>query len=131
MHPMSEAGGEFHDRQVVRAANPPGSETLTFLKRVAYQVAGRAAHRSGSVPAGDAHWWHVSLFERAIVTDMSEQGFRIRTRDKQTALQLARQAAHLLRRFVREAPALVVRYRQELPRLSSRENWERLYGLHD
>jgi galactofuranosylgalactofuranosylrhamnosyl-N-acetylglucosaminyl-diphospho-decaprenol beta-1,5/1,6-galactofuranosyltransferase len=131
MHPMSEAGGEFHDRPVIRAANPPGSETLTFLKRVAYQVTGRAPHPTGAVPAGDAHWWHVSLFERAIVTDMSEQGFRIRSRDKQTALQLARQAAHLLRRFVREAPALVGRYREAVPRLSSRENWERLYGLND
>jgi galactofuranosylgalactofuranosylrhamnosyl-N-acetylglucosaminyl-diphospho-decaprenol beta-1,5/1,6-galactofuranosyltransferase len=131
MHPMSEAGGEFHDRAVVRAANEPGSETLTFLKRVAYQVAGRAAHRTGAVPAGDAHWWHVSLFERAIVTDMSEQGFRIRTRDKQTALQLARRAAVLLRRFVREAPAVADRYRAELGRLCSRDNWERLYGLKD
>jgi galactofuranosylgalactofuranosylrhamnosyl-N-acetylglucosaminyl-diphospho-decaprenol beta-1,5/1,6-galactofuranosyltransferase len=131
MHPMSEAGGEFHDRAVVRAANEPGSETLTFLKRVAYQVAGRAPHRSGAVPAGDAHWWHVSLFERAIVTDMSEQGFRIRIRDKQTALQLARRSALLFRRFVREAPAVADRYRAEQGRLSSRDNWERLYGLKD
>jgi galactofuranosylgalactofuranosylrhamnosyl-N-acetylglucosaminyl-diphospho-decaprenol beta-1,5/1,6-galactofuranosyltransferase len=131
MHPMSEAGGEFHDRQVVRAANPPGSEKLTFLKRVAYHVAGRSAHRSGAVPAGDAHWWHVSLFERAIVTDMSEQGFRVRTRDKQVALQLARRGAHLLRRLVREGPEVAARYRAELGRLSSRDNWERLYGLKD
>jgi galactofuranosylgalactofuranosylrhamnosyl-N-acetylglucosaminyl-diphospho-decaprenol beta-1,5/1,6-galactofuranosyltransferase len=129
MHPMSEAGGEFHDRAVIRAANEPGSETLTFLKRAVYHLAGRSAYRSGAVPAGDAHWWHVSLFERAIVTDMSEQGFRVRTRDKQLAIQLARRAALLLRRLVREGPALVGRYRQELPRLSSRENWERLYGL--
>jgi galactofuranosylgalactofuranosylrhamnosyl-N-acetylglucosaminyl-diphospho-decaprenol beta-1,5/1,6-galactofuranosyltransferase len=131
MHPMSEAGGEFHERQVVRAANPPGSETLTFLKRVAYQVAGRAAHRSGSVPAGDAHWWHVSLFERAIVTDMSEQGFRVRTRDRERALDLARRGAHLLRRFVRDAPAVAARYRTEQARLASRENWSRLYGLEN
>jgi galactofuranosylgalactofuranosylrhamnosyl-N-acetylglucosaminyl-diphospho-decaprenol beta-1,5/1,6-galactofuranosyltransferase len=116
---------------LVRAANEPGSETLTFLKRVAYQMTGRAAYRSGSVPAGDAHWWHVSLFEQAIVTDMSEQGFRVRTRDKQLAVQLARRAAHLLRRFVREGPALPARYRAELPRLSSRENWMRLYGLEE
>ncbi|MHA6619272.1 glycosyltransferase [Pseudonocardia sp. DLS-67] len=131
MHPMSEAGGEFHDRPVIRASNEPGSESLTFLKRVAYQVAGRSAYRTGSVPAGDAHWWHVSLFERAIVTDMSEQGFRVRTRDKQEALELARRGAHLLRRFVREAPAVTGRYRTELGRLSSRENWMRLYGLGD
>ncbi|GAA0936815.1 glycosyltransferase [Pseudonocardia zijingensis] len=131
MHPMSEAGGEFHDRPVVRAANEPGSETLTFLKRVAYHAADRAAYRTGAVPAGDAHWWHVSLFERAIVTDMSEQGYRVRTRDRQEAIQLARRAAHLLRRFVREAPAVAGRFRAEAGRLSSRENWARLYGLDD
>ncbi|GAA5127008.1 glycosyltransferase [Pseudonocardia adelaidensis] len=131
MHPMSEAGGEFHDRPVIRAANEPGSETLTFLKRVAYQIGGRSAYRTGSVPAGDAHWWHVSLFERAIVTDMSEQGFRVRNRDKQVAFQLARRSALLLRRFVREAPAVAARYRTELPRHSSRENWERLYGVEN
>ncbi len=131
MHPMSEAGGEFHDRQVVRAANPPGSETLTWLKRAAYHLAGRSVHRTGAVPAGDAHWWHVSTFERAIVTDMSEQGFRVRIRDREQAIQLARRAAHLLRRLVREGPAMVGRYRAELGRLSSRENWTRLYGLDD
>jgi galactofuranosylgalactofuranosylrhamnosyl-N-acetylglucosaminyl-diphospho-decaprenol beta-1,5/1,6-galactofuranosyltransferase len=131
MHPMSEAGGEFHDRPVIRAANEPGSETLTFLKRAAYHLTGRSAYRTGSVPAGDAHWWHVSLFERAIVTDMSEQGFRVRIRDRQTALQLGKRAALLLRRFVREAPAVAGRYRAELPRLSSRENWTRLYGLDE
>jgi galactofuranosylgalactofuranosylrhamnosyl-N-acetylglucosaminyl-diphospho-decaprenol beta-1,5/1,6-galactofuranosyltransferase len=131
MHPMSEAGGEFHDRPVVRAANAPGSETLTFLKRVAYQLTGRSAFHTGAVPAGDAHWWHVSLFERAIVTDMSEQGFRVRTRDKQAALELGRRAALLLRRFVREAPAVAGRYRTDLGTLSSRENWNRLYGLDD
>jgi galactofuranosylgalactofuranosylrhamnosyl-N-acetylglucosaminyl-diphospho-decaprenol beta-1,5/1,6-galactofuranosyltransferase len=128
---MSDAGGEFHDRPVVRAANAPGSETLTFLKRAAYHLTGRSAFPTGAVPAGDAHWWHVSLFERAIVTDMSEQGFRVRTRDKQTALELARRAALLLRRFVREAPAVAGRYRTELGTLSSRENWMRLYGLDD
>jgi galactofuranosylgalactofuranosylrhamnosyl-N-acetylglucosaminyl-diphospho-decaprenol beta-1,5/1,6-galactofuranosyltransferase len=129
MHPMTESGGEFHERAVIRAANEPGSETLTFLKRAAYHLTGRASYHSGSVPAGDAHWWHVSLFERAIVTDMSEQGFRVRARDKQTALELARRAALLLRRFVREAPAVAGQYRTDLGKLSSRENWERLYRM--
>jgi galactofuranosylgalactofuranosylrhamnosyl-N-acetylglucosaminyl-diphospho-decaprenol beta-1,5/1,6-galactofuranosyltransferase len=131
MHPMSEAREDFRERQVVRAANPPGSETLTWLKRVAYHLTGRAVHRTGAVPAGDAHWWHVSTFERAIVTDMSEQGFRVRTRDRQRALELARRGALLLRRLVRDGPSAAARYRAEVARLSSRDNWERLYGLKD
>jgi galactofuranosylgalactofuranosylrhamnosyl-N-acetylglucosaminyl-diphospho-decaprenol beta-1,5/1,6-galactofuranosyltransferase len=131
MHPMSEATEDFRERQVVRAANEPGSETLTWLKRAVYHLAGRSVHRTGSVPAGDAHWWHVSTFERAIVTDMSEQGFRVRTRDKQLAVQLARRSVHVLRRLVREGPTVAGRYRTEAGRLSSRENWQRLYGLGD
>jgi galactofuranosylgalactofuranosylrhamnosyl-N-acetylglucosaminyl-diphospho-decaprenol beta-1,5/1,6-galactofuranosyltransferase len=131
MHPMSEAREDFRERQVVRAANPPGSETLTWLKRVAYHLTGRAVHRTGAVPAGDAHWWHVSTFERAIVTDMSEQGFRVRTRDRQRALELARRGALLLRRLVRDGPSAAARYRAEVARHSSRDNWERLYGLKD
>jgi galactofuranosylgalactofuranosylrhamnosyl-N-acetylglucosaminyl-diphospho-decaprenol beta-1,5/1,6-galactofuranosyltransferase len=131
MHPMSEARDDFREQQVVRAANPPGSEGLTWLKRAAHHLTGHSVHRTGFVPAGDAHWWHVSNFERAVVTDMSEQGFRVRTRDKQLAVQLTRRAAHLLRRFVREAPAVAAQYRAELGRLSSRENWARLYGLDD
>ena len=46
-------------------------------------------HRTGFVPAGDAHWWHVSTFERAVVTDMSEHGFRLRARDREMAMELA------------------------------------------
>ena len=74
MHPMSELRDDFRELQVVRAANAPGNERLTWAKRVAYLLADRAAHRTGFVPAGDAHWWHVSTFARAVVTDMSEQG---------------------------------------------------------
>ena len=68
--------------QVVRAPNEPGHEVLTWLKRAAYLVADRAPRPTGMVAAGDAHWWHVSTFRRAIVTDMSEQGLRVRTRDR-------------------------------------------------
>ena len=130
MHPMSELQeGDFREQKVVRAANPPGSEGLTWLKRAAFHLTGRVVHRTGFVPAGDAHWWHVSLFERAVVTDMSEQGFRVRTRDGQRALQLARRGAHTLRRLVQEGPTVAQRYRDALPHLSSRANWARLYGL--
>ena len=76
--------------QVVRAPNEPGHEVLTWLKRAAYQLTDRAVHPTGMVVAGDAHWWHVSTFRRAVVTDMSEQGLRVRTRDRAAALALAK-----------------------------------------
>jgi galactofuranosylgalactofuranosylrhamnosyl-N-acetylglucosaminyl-diphospho-decaprenol beta-1,5/1,6-galactofuranosyltransferase len=129
MRPISSADLDIHEQHVVRAANPPGSEELTWLKRAVYQVLGRSDFGVGLVPAGDAHWWHVSLFDRAVVTDMSEQGVRVRARDKKLALDLARRGARLLRRLGREGPAVAARYRAELGRLSSRENWARLYGL--
>ena len=56
------------------------------------------------VVAGDAHWWHVSLFRRAVVTDMSEQGFRVRTRDRARALALARRGARSVARLAAEGP---------------------------
>jgi galactofuranosylgalactofuranosylrhamnosyl-N-acetylglucosaminyl-diphospho-decaprenol beta-1,5/1,6-galactofuranosyltransferase len=134
MHPMTELAElvpDFRDTTVVRDRGTPSMERLTWLKRLAYLVANRSVHRTGFVPAGDAHWWHVSTFERAIVTDMSEQGFRIRTRDRALALALARDGARVFRRFLREGPQVACRYRAEMARLTSRENWARLYGVED
>lgn len=131
MRPVSEVRDDFRELQVVRAANPPGHEGLTWLKRAAYLLTDRSVHRSGFVPAGDAHWWHVSTFERAVVTDMSEQGIRVRTRDKEVALQLTKRAARLFPRFVKEGPEVARRFRSEMSTLTSRANWARLYGLDD
>jgi galactofuranosylgalactofuranosylrhamnosyl-N-acetylglucosaminyl-diphospho-decaprenol beta-1,5/1,6-galactofuranosyltransferase len=131
MHPVSDIVDDFRELQVVRAANPPGHERLTWLKRAAYLLTNRSVHRSGFVPAGDAHWWHVSTFEHAVVTDMSEQGIRVRTRDKAVALQLAKRAARTFRRFLAEGPTAARLYRNEMGRLTSRANWARLYGLDD
>jgi galactofuranosylgalactofuranosylrhamnosyl-N-acetylglucosaminyl-diphospho-decaprenol beta-1,5/1,6-galactofuranosyltransferase len=115
----------------VRAANPPGRMLLTWAKRAAYLAAGRSVHPSGHVPAGDAHWWHVSLFERAYVTDMSEQGYRVRTRDRALAWRLARRGTSVLRRLTTEGPAVAQRWRAAAPDLTSRANWTRLYGLDE
>ena len=83
--------------------------------------------RVGFVPAGDAHWWHVSTFSRAVVTDMGEAGFRLRQRDRAKALELARRGARVLARLRSEGPAVAARFRAEHGRLTSRENWARLY----
>ena len=116
---------------MVRPPNEPGHEVLTWFKRAAYLLADRASHPTGMVAAGDAHWWHVSTFRRAVVTDMSEQGLRIRTRDRARALGLARRGAQSLRRLVTEGPSVAARYRAEMGALTSRENWARLYGVDD
>ena len=66
MRPVAAIDGDFREMQVVRALNEPGHEVLTWLKRAAYHLTNRADHHTGMVVAGDAHWWHVSLFERAV-----------------------------------------------------------------
>jgi galactofuranosylgalactofuranosylrhamnosyl-N-acetylglucosaminyl-diphospho-decaprenol beta-1,5/1,6-galactofuranosyltransferase len=131
MHPMSELQGDFRELQVIRDAGTPGMERLTWIKRAVYLALNRAPHRTGFVPAGDAHWWHVSTFERAVVTDMSEQGFRVRTRDRKLALELTKRGVHTFKRFVKEGPAAARRYKAAMPTLTSRANWARLYGLDD
>jgi len=108
------------------AANPPGNERLTWLKRAVWLAADRPG-RVGFVPAGDAHWWHVSTFSRAVVTDMGEAGFRLRQRDRAKAKELARRGARALARLRSEGPAVAARFRAEHGRLTSRENWARLY----
>ena len=121
--------GDFREMQVVRAPNEPGHEVLTWLKRAAYHLTDRAVHPTGMVVAGDAHWWHVSTFRRAVVTDMSEQGMRVRTRDRARAMALARRGARSLARLATEGPKVAAQYRAEMAVLTSRENWARLYGL--
>ena len=103
---------------------------LTWLKRAAYLLS-----RPGGAPArawcaaGDAHWWHVSTFRRAVVTDMSEQGLRVRTRDRALALALARRGARSLARLATEGPKVAARVPGGDGVLTSRENWARLYGI--
>ncbi len=131
VHPMSEVGEDFRGMQVVRAANEPGRLGLTWAKRAAYQLAGKAVHRSGAVQAGDAHWWHVALFERAVVTDMGETGVRIRQRDRDLAFALARRGLKAMKRLHTEGPAVAARYREAMPELTSRGNWARLFGVEE
>ena len=78
------------------------------------------------VVAGDAHWWHVSTFRRAVVTDMSEQGLRVRDPRPGRALALGRRGARSLARLVTEGPKVAAQYRAEMGALTSRENWARL-----
>jgi galactofuranosylgalactofuranosylrhamnosyl-N-acetylglucosaminyl-diphospho-decaprenol beta-1,5/1,6-galactofuranosyltransferase len=133
MHPMAELReftNDFRDAEVVRDRGTPTRQRMTWAKRVAWQLTDRG-RTTGFVPAGDAHWWHVSLFKRAIVTDMSEQGFRVRERDHAKARELAARGARALRRLHGEGPAVAQRYRDASGQLMSRANWARLYGIED
>ena len=113
---------------MIEAGPAPKFKPGVLLKRLAYQLMDKKVHDAGTVPADSAFWWHISLFETAVVTDASQGGVRIRKRDRDAAIRLGRHAAASLRRFVKLAPELQRQYRAELPALSSRDNWSRLYG---
>ncbi len=104
-------------------------EGLVLAKRAVQQFTGRVDRRSVTVPAHFANWWHVSLFDKAVVTDSSQNAVRVRRRDKDTAVDLAKQAAKVCWRLRKEAPRMKKVWQEALPQLTSRENWARLYGI--
>ena len=100
-----------------------------LIKRAIDQWFGRTRHGLIGVTREDAHWWHVSLFDHVVVTDASQSGVRVRRRDKARARALLLRTIRVLRRLRRERPALQAQYRAAMPELTSRANWERLYGI--
>ncbi|MFD4467827.1 glycosyltransferase [Rhodococcus sp. NPDC058505] len=129
--PAVEVGAEAdpHTQMDVWAFEPDEKrEGLVLAKRAVQQFLGRVDGRPVTIPAHYANWWHVSLFSQATVTDASQGAVRVRRRDKQTALELTRQAAKVCWRLRKEAPRMKDTYTEALPRITSRENWTRLYG---
>jgi galactofuranosylgalactofuranosylrhamnosyl-N-acetylglucosaminyl-diphospho-decaprenol beta-1,5/1,6-galactofuranosyltransferase len=116
--------GELH---LIQAAPPPSSARLTLLKRLVYLGLGKTRHEVGMVSSADAQWWHLSQFATAVVTDSSQEGVRIRHRDRQQMISLVKQGAKLCRRLIKEVPRVKQEYRDAIPDLITRENWQRLY----
>lgn len=130
-HPANDVPGIRSSDLVTRVAGPePDSarEDLVLAKRVAMQWLGRTQHGIANIPAADAHWWHVSLFDHAVVTDASQSGVRVRRRDKDLAKEITARMAALLKQFREQGATVQQRYRDALPELTARENWARLYG---
>ncbi|WP_378735836.1 glycosyltransferase [Nocardia brasiliensis] len=128
-HPASTPPVRSGDIQLRRATGEPSRPMLVLIKRAINQWFGRTQHGIIGVTREDAHWWHVSLFDHVVVTDASQSGVRVRQRDKARARQLLRRTIRVLRRLRRELPALQQQYRAAVPELTSRANWERLYGI--
>jgi galactofuranosylgalactofuranosylrhamnosyl-N-acetylglucosaminyl-diphospho-decaprenol beta-1,5/1,6-galactofuranosyltransferase len=98
-------------------------------KRILWQLL-RRARGTAAIPIADAHWWHVSLFDTAVVTDSSQESVRVRRFDRDTMIELARRSAALLWRLSREGERARDEWRAALPELTSRESWARLYDSH-
>ncbi|HEY0451528.1 glycosyltransferase [Actinophytocola sp.] len=130
MHPASDVPGLKPGAiPLVQAGPKPSRNRLVMLKRLAYLAMGRTVHPVGAVAQKDATWWHVSQFDTVVVTDGSQGGVRLRRRDRETTVKLAKQTARLVRRLIAEVPGLREEYRAAVPQLTSRDNWRRLYKM--
>nr|WP_228822904.1 glycosyltransferase [Nocardia cyriacigeorgica] len=128
-HPAATPPVPSAEIQIRRAGGEPSRLLAVLVKRAITQWTGRTQHGIVGVTREDAHWWHVSLFDHVVVTDASQSGVRVRRRDKATARKLLLRTIRVLRRLRRELPALQQQYRAAMPELTSRANWERLYGI--
>jgi len=116
---------------VIAPAGPFPKKSLEWAvlaKRALSQLRGTLPAHPVAIPASDAHWWHVSLFSHAVVTDSSQEGVRVRKRDKKRALALLVRGRAALKALSEQTPDVQRRYRDAVPKLTSRENWARLYG---
>ncbi|MDQ3151115.1 MAG: glycosyltransferase [Actinomycetota bacterium] len=113
-------------RSSVAAGPTPSRPLLVLGKRLVWQVL-RKPRATAAVRARDAYWWHVSLFETAVVTEPSQEGVRVRRLDRGQLMSLGKRGAGVLARLVREGPKVRRRYLDAVPQLTSRENWERLF----
>lgn len=130
MHPAGEVPGlKSGAVTMVQAGPKPSMTRLVMLKRLIYLAMGRTVHQLGAVNRKDATWWHLSQFETAIVTDGSQEGVRLRKRDREMTIKLAKDTARVVRRLTNELPRLREEYRAAVPDLVSRDNWRRLYDL--
>ncbi|MFF0489279.1 glycosyltransferase [Nocardia sp. NPDC004068] len=128
-HPAATAPIRNADISIRRAEGEPSRPHLVLIKRAIQQWTGKVQPGLVGVTREDAYWWHVSLFDHVVVTDASQSGVRIRKRDKARARALLLRTWRVLRKLRRDLPELSRRYRAAMPELTSRENWERLYGI--
>jgi galactofuranosylgalactofuranosylrhamnosyl-N-acetylglucosaminyl-diphospho-decaprenol beta-1,5/1,6-galactofuranosyltransferase len=111
----------------VRPGPEPSKPELVLMKRLAWHALGKSRGEA-SVAARDNEWWHVSLFDTAVVTDPSQEGVKIRQRDPASLRTLALRGAQVLYRFSRQARRARQDYGAAMPELTGRANWARLFG---
>jgi galactofuranosylgalactofuranosylrhamnosyl-N-acetylglucosaminyl-diphospho-decaprenol beta-1,5/1,6-galactofuranosyltransferase len=118
-----------NDIGIINSAPRPSMQRLVLIKRVLDRVLGRSRFGLGAVPIDEAHWWHIALFDTAVVTDASQEGVRVRTYDKVKMFELAKRGAKTIQRLRKEGAGVQEQYKRAMPELTSRDNWKRLYEL--
>ncbi|SFB01856.1 galactofuranosylgalactofuranosylrhamnosyl-N-acetylglucosaminyl-diphospho-decaprenol beta-1,5/1,6-galactofuranosyltransferase [Amycolatopsis marina] len=129
-YPATDVPGiASNDIGIINTAPRPSLQRVVLLKRILDRALGKHRHSLGAIPSDEAHWWHVSLFETAVVTDASQEGVRVRKYDRQRMFELAKHGVRTMQRLRKEGRAVQEQYRRATPELTSRENWTRLYEL--
>jgi galactofuranosylgalactofuranosylrhamnosyl-N-acetylglucosaminyl-diphospho-decaprenol beta-1,5/1,6-galactofuranosyltransferase len=129
-YPATDVPGiASNDIGIINTAPRPSLQRVVLLKRILDRVLGKHRHSLGAIPSDEAHWWHVSLFETAVVTDASQEGVRVRRYDRQRMFELAKHGIRTLQRLRKEGHAVQEQYKRAMPELTSRDNWTRLYEL--
>jgi galactofuranosylgalactofuranosylrhamnosyl-N-acetylglucosaminyl-diphospho-decaprenol beta-1,5/1,6-galactofuranosyltransferase len=129
-HKATEVPGiASNDIGIINSAPRPGLQRIVLIKRILDRILGRHRFALGSVPTDEAHWWHIGLFETAVVTDASQEGVRVRQYDRARMIDLAKRGAKMINRLRKEGAAVQEQYKRAMPELTSRDNWKRLYEL--
>lgn len=127
-HRITDAPGMRPTDMLIERSGPEPSRTmLVMAKRLAQQALGRTPRHGGLIGAGEADWWHVSLFDRVAVTDAGQGGVRVRQRDPELLRRIGADGSRTLWRLVREGATAAERWRAAAPHLTSSANWRRLF----
>ncbi|AXB48858.1 glycosyltransferase [Amycolatopsis albispora] len=129
-HKATEVPGiASSDIGIINAAPRPSLQRVILLKRIIDRLLGKHRFSLGAVPNDEATWWHISLFDTAVVTDASQEGVRVRKYDRDRMFELGKRGIKVLQRLRKEGAAVQEQYKRAMPELTSRENWTRLYEL--
>ncbi|RVW00104.1 glycosyltransferase [Rhodococcus spongiicola] len=82
-----------------------------------------------NVPTLDARWFLLSQVDGVTVTTADGRGVVYRKRDPRIAARLLSESLRLRRELAERFPDLRREYRAAVPELTSKERWERVFGI--
>ena len=82
-----------------------------------------------NVPTLDARWFLLSQVDGVTVTTADGRGVVYRKRDPRVAKELLTEALRLRRELARRFPELKREYAAAVPSMTSKERWERVFGI--
>ncbi|BAH52179.1 glycosyltransferase [Rhodococcus opacus] len=82
-----------------------------------------------NVPTLDARWFLLSQVDGVTVTTADGRGVVYRKRNPKLALALLKEAIRLRRELAQRFPELKREYKNAVPALTSKERWERVFGI--